>query len=236
MPALPSPPSRTSSHRVARSIVLTLIPDLPHSSGLTVLAIGAHSDDIEIGCRATILRLVEDVPNLHVCWIVLSAPGTRSEEARASARAFLGEASHERRLGGLRESYFPHDPGVKEYFEELKNVVSPDILFVHTRFDLHQDHRVACELAWNTFRDHLVLEYEVPKYDGDLGAPTLFVPVEDRDARRKAELLVDHFGSQREKHWFSEDRFLGLIRVGVETRAPTGLAEVFYARKLRLEL
>jgi len=216
--------------------VLSLALDRPSDRRLVVLAIGAHSDDIEIGCGATILRLAEEVDDLHVCWVVLSANGGRADEARAGAAAFLGETSHEIRLGAFRDAFFPHDAGVKEFYEELKPL-APDLILVHTRHDLHQDHRIACELAWNTFRDHLVLEYEVPKYDGDLGAPSLFVPVDERHARRKAALLVEHFGSQRDKHWFTEDLFLGLMRLrGVESRSPSGFAEGFYARKVRLDL
>ena len=141
------------------------------------------------------------------------------------------------RIEAFRDSFFPHDPGVKEFYEELKNEIAPDLVLVHSRGDLHQDHRVVCELAWNTFRDHTILEYEIPKYDGDLGSPNVFVPIEERHARRKAELLVEHFGSQRDKHWFTEDLFLSLLRLrGMEARSPTGYAEAFTARKVRLDL
>lgn len=205
--------------------------------GLTVLAIGAHSDDIEIGCGGTILRLVESVPGLRICWVVLSAPGERAEEARGAAAAFLGETDAELRLADFRDAFFPHDRGVKEFFEELKADVVPDVVLTHTRHDLHQDHRVVCELAWNTFRDHLILEFEIPKYDGDLGSPNVFVPVEERLARRKADLLVEHFATQRSKDWFTADVFLSLLRLrGVESRSPTGYAEGLYARKVRIDL
>ena len=205
--------------------------------GFAVLAIGAHSDDIEIGCGGTILRLVESTPNLRVCWVVLSAPGERGPEARAAAEAFLGDAPAEVRLAEFRDAFFPHEPGVKEFFEQLKVDFVPDVVLTHARHDLHQDHRITCELAWNTFRDHLILEYEIPKYDADLGSPNVFVPLEEHVARRKADLLVEHFASQRAKYWFTADVFLSLMRLrGVESRSPTGFAEGFYARKVRLEL
>jgi LmbE family N-acetylglucosaminyl deacetylase len=205
---------------------------------LSVVALGAHSDDIEIGCGGTILRLVESGVPLHVTWVVLSAVAARSAEARASADAFVsGAARTDVRVAEFRDAFFPHDAGVKEYFESLKRDLEPDVVLTHTRHDLHQDHRVVCELAWNTFRDHLLLEYEVPKYDGDLGAPSVFVPLEERHVRRKAELLIEHFGTQRNKHWFTEDVFFSLARLrGMECRSPTGYAEAFYGRKLRLDL
>jgi LmbE family N-acetylglucosaminyl deacetylase len=204
---------------------------------LSVVAVGSHSDDIEIGCGGTILELVDAGVPVHVTWVVLSAAGERAGEARGSAQAFLGGVESEIRLASFRDAFFPHDQGVKEFFEELKHDVRPDVILTHTRSDLHQDHRTVCELVWNTFRNHLVLEYEIPKYDGDLGSPNAFVAVQERHARRKAELLVEHFASQRDKHWFTEDLFLGLMRVrGAECRSPTGYAEGFYARKLRLGL
>ena len=204
---------------------------------MSVLAIGAHSDDIEIGCGGTLLRLVESRPETSLCWVVLSGSDEREAEARASARDFLSGAHHDVRVAGFRDAFFPHDPLVKEYFEGLKQQLSPDVIFTHARHDLHQDHRVACELTWNTFRDHVVLEYEVPKYDGDLGSPNVFVPLAERHARRKAELLVRHFSTQRDKQWFTEDLFLGLMRVrGAECRASSRYAEGFYGRKLTLGL
>jgi LmbE family N-acetylglucosaminyl deacetylase len=217
--------------------VLELSFDRTVSAGLTVLVVGAHSDDIEIGCGGTILQLVESVPGLKVCWVVLSAPGLRAEEAHRAAGAFLGETEADVRLAEFRDAFFPHDRGVKEFFEGLKADLLPDVVLTHTRNDLHQDHRIVCELAWNTFRDHLIFEFEIPKYDGDLGSPNVFVPIEERLARRKAELLVEHFASQRSKYWFTADVFLSLMRLrGVESRSPTGYAEGFYARKVRVGL
>jgi len=184
---------------------------------LHVLALGAHSDDIEIGCGGTLLQLAGDRPYLHVHWVVLGAEGERADEARRSADAFLPY------LG----------PSVKEYFEELKRMVSPHLVLTHQRNDLHQDHRLISELTWNTFRDHLIVEYEVPKYDGDLGAPNLFVPLDADVAERKVELLLSLFGTQRDRHWFTEDLFLGLMRIrGMESNAPSRYAEAFYALKL----
>ena len=151
--------------------------------------------------------------------------------------SFLGETRADVRLAEFRDAFFRHDEGLKEFFEELKADISPDLVLTHARHDLHQDHRIVCELAWNTFRDHLILEFEIPKYDGDLGSPNVFVPVEERLARRKAELLVEHFATQRDKHWFTSDVFLALMRLrGVESRSPTGFAEAFYARKIRVDL
>ena len=204
---------------------------------LSVLVLGAHADDIEIGCGGLLLRLAEATFPVHVTWVVLSGGGRRGDEARASAAAFLAGVDSDVRVEDFRDAFFPHDPGVKEFFEQLKDEVSVDVVLTHTRLDLHQDHRVVCELAWNTFRDHLVLEYEIPKYDGDLRAPNVFVPLEERHLRRKAELLLEHFETQRDKHWFTESAFVALARLrGLECRSPTGYAEGFHGRKLRLAL
>ncbi len=200
-----------------------------------VLAIGCHADDVEIGCGGTLLRLTRELPKLHVTWVVLAAAGVRGEEARASAAAFLTHAgSSEIRVLELRESFLPYlGPAVKEAFEELKGV-DPDVIFTHSRYDLHQDHRLACELTWNTFRDHLVLEYEIPKYDGDLGVPNVFVPLDEDVVAEKLRLLHAHFASQAAKHWFDDELFRGLLRVrGME--AAGRYAEAFTCRKLRLK-
>ena len=204
---------------------------------LSLVVLGAHSDDVEIGCGGTLLQLANAGIGLRVTWVVLSASDARAEEARASAAAFLPGVELDVRVGAFRDAFFPHEPGVKEFVEALKADVAPDLVLTHTRHDLHQDHRVVCELAWNTFRDHLVLEYEIPKYDGDLGSPNVFVPLAEEHVRRKAQLLIEHFGSQRDKHWFTEDLFLSLARIrGVECRSPTGYAEGFHGRKVRLGL
>jgi LmbE family N-acetylglucosaminyl deacetylase len=197
---------------------------------LRVLAIGSHADDIEIGCGGTLLRLVREVPELELHWVVLSAAGERADEARASAAAFGAEVD----VQGFRDAFFRYGPEVKEHFESLKRL-EPDVIFTHHDADRHQDHRLVAELTWNTFRDHLILEYEIPKYDGDLGTPNVFFAVEEEIARRKVELLLESFPSQAGKRWFTEDLFLALMRLrGMECNAPSGLAEAFYARKLSL--
>jgi LmbE family N-acetylglucosaminyl deacetylase len=202
-----------------------------------VLAIGAHSDDLEIGCGGTVLTLtrVHDAVSVH--WVVLAAPEERGDEARASAEALLALAAERTiEVHSFRDGYLPHTAGaVKDAFEDLKARVDPQLILTHTRDDLHQDHRLACELTWNTFRDHLILEYEIPKWDGDVGRPNLYVPLAEDDVQEKLGLLVQHFGSQRGKDWYDVDVFRGLMRVrGMECRSPSGFAEAFVARKLTL--
>jgi LmbE family N-acetylglucosaminyl deacetylase len=202
-----------------------------------VLAIGCHGDDIEIGCGATLLALTRARPGLKVTWVVLAAPGSRADESRAGANAFLADADAEVRVHEFRDGFLPYlGPDVKDLFEGLKDV-APDLVLTHTRDDLHQDHRLACELTWNTFRDHLILEYEIPKYDGDLGHPNVFVPITAELAQEKARLILESFPTQRGKDWFDEELFLGLMRVrGMEARAPSGYAEAFSCRKLSLRV
>lgn len=200
-----------------------------------VLALGCHSDDIEIGCGGTLLRLIELEPELEIRWIVFSAIGPRGDEARASAADFLrGAASSEVTTFEFRDGFFPANVAeIKERFEEVKAGFTPDLVLTHTRKDLHQDHRLICELTWNTWRNHLILEYEVPKYDGDLASPNVFVELSEELCRRKTELLERHFASQRGKHWFDEDLFRSLMRIrGMESG--TRYAEGFYGRKLLL--
>jgi LmbE family N-acetylglucosaminyl deacetylase len=204
---------------------------------LRVLALGAHADDIEIGCGGTILTLLGAGGDVHLTWVVLSARAERGAEAASSAAAYLeGAAGGELLLEEFRDGYLPHVGGdVKDVFERLKARTSPDVILTHTRHDLHQDHRLVCELTWNTWRDHLILEYEVPKYDGDLGTPNVFVPIEEETLERKIELLHEHFRSQAVKHWFGPEVFRALPRLrGMEAVSPTGLAEAFHGRKLRL--
>jgi LmbE family N-acetylglucosaminyl deacetylase len=214
--------------------------DLPLPSGprfRRILALGSHADDIEIGCGASLLALTRAHPEVEVTWVVLGAQGPREREARASAEAFVGAATRsEVVVHGFRDGFFPYIGGeVKDVFEELKSRLDPDLILTHTRHDLHQDHRLVCELTWNTWRDHLILEYEIPKYDGDLGTPNVFVPVPEDLVREKARLVLDAFESQREKHWFTEELFLGLMRIrGMEGRSPSGYAEAFTCRKLSL--
>lgn len=200
------------------------------------LFVGAHSDDIEIGCGGTVLRLLEENPKLEILWVVFSAEGVRRGEAERSAAAFLaGSARHEVRIFDFRGAYLPYQgEAVKDRFETLKPF-RPDVVFTHYREDRHQDHRVLSDLAWNTFRSHLVLEYEIPKYDGDFGSPNFFVPLTAAQCQKKAELVLKHFASQADKQWFSADLFMAVPRIrGMECDAPTRLAEGFYGRKLRL--
>ena len=197
-----------------------------------VLAIGCHADDVEIGCGATLLALTRAHPGISVTWVVLAAAGQRGEEAKASARDFLADAgSSDVRVHEFRDGFLPYLGGdVKDVLEGLKPV-EPDLVLTHARDDLHQDHRLACELTWNTFRDHLILEYEIPKYDGDLGAPNVFVPIDESLADEKLRLLREHYGSQAGKHWFDEELFRGLLRLrGMESA--TRYAEAFICRKL----
>ena len=201
-----------------------------------VLAIGCHADDIEIGCGGTILALTRSRPELEVTWVVLAAPGERAAEARASVEAFLTDAgTSDIQVCEFRDGFLPYVGGeVKEVFEGLKSV-RPDLVFTHTRHDLHQDHRLACELTWNTFRDHLILEYEIPKYDGDLGTPNVFVTLDESLVEEKLLLLRTHYGSQQGKHWFDDELFRGLMRLrGMESA--TRYAEAFTCRKLSLAL
>jgi len=201
---------------------------------LRLLCLGAHSDDIEIGCGATLLRLFSERRVESVHWVVLSSNSDREREARASATDFLaGVAKASVQVHSFRESYFPYVAAeVKDYFEVLKREVSPDLIFTHRRADVHQDHRTTAELTWNTFRNHLILEYEIPKYEGDLGQPEVYVPVSLTHASRKTELLMRHFASQRSRTWFRPELFDGLMSLrGIECNAPDVRAEAFYLRK-----
>lgn len=203
----------------------------------SILCLGAHSDDIEIGCGGTVLRLTESNPGLAVHWVVFSATGERGREAEAAAARFLaGAGSKAVELHQFRDGFFPSEYAkIKTYFEELKGRVQPDLVLTHTRADLHQDHRIVCELTWNTFRDHLVLEYEVPKWDGDLGAPNFFVRLEEGHARAKVAILMECFATQSGKRWFDEETFVGLMRLrGMECSAVSRRAEAFYAHKAAL--
>lgn len=215
--------------------MLTLL--LGGAGGLApkVLAVGSHADDIEIGCGGTILRLIESYPALEVCWVVLSGSEERACEARESANAFLQGVEGRRIIvQGFRDGFFPYHGGaIKEFFEELKRGFAPDLIFTHYRGDLHQDHRLVAELTWNTFRDHLILEYEIPKYDGDLGAPNFFVRLSEAIGQRKVDAILHHFPSQHGKHWFTADLFLALMRLrGMESNSPSKYAEGFYCRKV----
>ena len=209
---------------------------LEDSKPLTVLCLGAHSDDIEIGCGGTILRWCDQYPGMVVHWVVFSAPGAREAEAKQSAELFVNAAELRGPvLRAFSDGFMPFEGSeVKKTFEGLKSV-SPDLIFTHNSRDAHQDHRLLAELTWNTFRNHLILEYEIPKYDGDMGRPSVFVPLESQIVEKKVRYLMDAFPSQRSKHWFQENTFLALLRLrGMECNAPSGYAEAFYCRKLVL--
>lgn len=204
---------------------------------LEILCLGSHSDDIEIGCGATILRLAKEFPGCAIHWVVFSAIGVRENEARRAASLFAGPTA----LRGLLlktfpDGFMPYVGGeLKAVFEELKKTVSPDLIFTHYGKDAHQDHRQVSELTWNTFRDHLILEYEIPKYDGDLGQPNFFVPLPPEIFQKKVRYIMEAFQSQHVKPWFQEDTFLSLMRLrGMECNAPSGYAEAFYSCKLVL--
>jgi LmbE family N-acetylglucosaminyl deacetylase len=206
---------------------------------LQILVIGAHSDDIEIGCGGTLLSLLRSHPRCSVLWAVFSASSDRADEARRSAAEFLDGAAHtDIRVSAFRDGFMPFEGGaVKDYFESLKTETEPDLVFTHRLEDRHQDHRFLAELTWNTFRNHTILEYEIPKYEGDLGHPNVFVPLDADVSRRKLELLMTVFSTQRSKRWFTEGVFTGLMRLrAMEAGLTDGHAEAFYSRKLLLQL
>jgi LmbE family N-acetylglucosaminyl deacetylase len=218
-------------------MVLPLAPRRPSDGGYEILCLGAHSDDIEIGCGGTLLRLLREWPIARVTWVVLSGDAARAAEARRSARRVLGRVHNVRIvLAEFRESYFPYTAvPIKEFIAQVGRDVDPDLVLTHYRDDRHQDHRLVSELTYNTFRDHLVLEYEIVKLDGDLGNPNVYVALDAATVTRKIRLLDAGFGSQRDKRWFDEDVFRGLMRIrGMEAGAPSGYAEAFYGRKLVL--
>jgi LmbE family N-acetylglucosaminyl deacetylase len=201
---------------------------------LSVLCLGAHADDIEIGAGGTLLTWIANGAHLDVLWCVLSASGPRADEAYNSASRLLeGAASVEIRLAEFRDGFFPNDGGrIKQWMEELKPLQRPDVIFTHRGDDAHQDHREISHLTWNTYRDQLILEYEVPKWDGDLGRPNMYSALPVAILDRKIELLMASFATQRSKDWFDPQVFRGLARLrGMECRAPDGYAEAFHLRK-----
>lgn len=206
----------------------------PDRSRLRVLCLGAHGDDIEIGCAGTLLRWMREFDRVEVGWAVFSASGSRGEEARASAEDLLRPAaSTEIVLGDFHDAHLPADfARAKAFAAELRQRIDPDVVLTHRLDDRHQDHRLVAELTWQHWRDHLILEYEVPKYEGDLGQVNTYLPVSRDDATLKTRHLARHFGSQRSKDWFDDETFLALMRLrGLECRSPSGLAEAFLARK-----
>lgn len=206
---------------------------------LRLLCLGGHCDDIEIGCGGTIIKLAAIQGEIEICWIVFSSDEQRKKEALKSADMFLDNVAERQIIvHPFRDGFLPYNGGeIKEQFEQLKNNFSPDLILTHYRNDLHQDHRLISELTWNTFRDHLILEYEIPKYDGDFGSPNVFVGIEESVCRRKIDTIIDAFQSQSGKTWFSRDLFLSVLRVrGMEAKASSGYAEGFYCRKAVVEL
>ena len=203
---------------------------------LSILLIGAHCDDIEIGCAGAVLQLVKRYPRARFVWVTLSSDPVRALETREAAAQLLAGADNPVvQVAEFRGSYFPHcGPELKEYFEGLK-AFAPDLILTHCRHDLHQDHRITNELTWNTFRNHAILEYEIPKFDGDLGVPNVFFPLTREQMKRKCDVLLDCFASQRSRQWFTRDTFEALARLrGIECNAPEGYAEAFYGRKISL--
>jgi LmbE family N-acetylglucosaminyl deacetylase len=202
---------------------------------LQILCLGAHSDDVEIGCGGTILRMIEEYSDLSFYWVIFSATQDRKNEAINSAKDFLRDAHNkEIVVKEFQDSYFPYmGADIKRYFNELKSAVSPDIIFTHYRHDLHQDHRLINELTWNTFRNHLILEYEIPKFDGDIGTPNFFVPLSESICKQKIDNLLTHFQTQTNKYWFTSRLFESIMTLrGMESHAADGYAEAFYIRKI----
>jgi LmbE family N-acetylglucosaminyl deacetylase len=207
------------------------------SAPLSILCLGAHSDDIEIGCGGALLHMRQSVAKLKFHWVVFSATGKRSDEARRAAQLFTTGCEKEVVVQEYRDGFLPSSgTQVKEFFEELKSRINPDLIFTHWQGDAHQDHRMVCELTWNTFRNHLILEYEIPKYDGDMGRPNLFVPLPLPLPEQKVDYLLEAFESQRAKPWFGREVFKGLMRIrGMESNSPSGYAEAFHCRKMVLQ-
>jgi LmbE family N-acetylglucosaminyl deacetylase len=209
------------------------LPLVRPGEALSVLCLGAHSDDIEIGAGGTILAWLAAGVRLDAHWCVLSASGARADEAAASADGFLaGAAGRTLEFMEFRDGYFPHQAEIKDWFEDLRRRVQPDVVLTHRRDDAHQDHRHVSQLTWNSYRDHLILEYEIPKWDGDVAQPNVYVPLTAEIMERKCALLAAHFGTQRSKDWFDAETFRGLARLrGMECRAPERYAEGFVLRK-----
>jgi LmbE family N-acetylglucosaminyl deacetylase len=218
--------------------MISLRPD-KKDSPFNVLALGAHCDDIEIGCGGTILSLIDSNPDVNITWVVFSSNEQRKVEATLGANLFTNnrEALNLKILD-FKDGYLPyHGEAVKEAFESIKATVNPDLIFTHYRHDLHQDHRLVSELTWNTFRNHLILEYEIPKWDGDLGVPNSFVHLQQTTVDKKIQYLQQAYNSQQSKSWFTDDLFRSMMRIrGMESNSPSMLAEAFYSRKCVLEL
>lgn len=206
---------------------------LDHKEALSILCLGAHCDDVEIGCGGTILKIIENYKISHFKWVIFVSNEIRKKEATSSAEMFLENVkSKEIIIRDYRDGFLPFLAAeVKDYFEELKRAFNPDLIFTHYRDDRHQDHRLVSDLTWNTWRNHLILEYEIPKYDGDLGIPNFYVPLEEKYLKKRNDILLKAFKSQASKHWFDEDTFNALPRLrGMESASK--FAEAFYARKI----
>ena len=217
--------------------MLNTLLDHSAKSPSKLLFLGAHSDDIEIGCYAALEYLLRTIPGIEVLWVVFCADGVRGDEAARSAGHLLRNVSTKKIvLKKFRDGFLPYSgPAVKDFFEEMKPLFDPDVVFTHFREDLHQDHRLVSDLTWNTYRDHLIFEYEVPKYDGDIGSPNLFVPFGEETLNKKIGHLKERFGSQQAKKWFSAELFRSMARIrGMECSSPQDYAEAFYCRKMVL--
>ena len=214
--------------------MLELLINKSRDSSLKILCLGAHSDDIEIGCGGTIMKFLQTYSNVEFLWVVFSADEIRKQEALKSASLLLEKALIKKiKIHNFRDSFFPYQGSeIKESFEKMK-AFNPDLIFTHQYSDLHQDHKQISELTYNTFRNHLILEYEIPKYDGDLGSPHIFSPIDKTLCNQKIKLLIDCFKSQQNKQWFSESTFQAILRLrGIESNSPTGYAEAFYCKKI----
>jgi LmbE family N-acetylglucosaminyl deacetylase len=217
---------------------LELVRPRTHRRPLQVLALGAHCDDIDIGCGGAMLSLLERHRGAEVTWVVMGSNPVRERELRASAKRFLRRAGDARVIvHRFRDGFFPaHFAAIKQEFEALKQLPAPDLVFSHHRADLHQDHRIVAELTWNTFRNHMILEYEIPKYEGDLTTPSAYVALSRAQVERKISILWDSYPTQRAKRWFTDDTFRGLMRVrGIESGGKSGWAEGFHVSKFLLE-
>jgi len=210
----------------------------PARGGYKILCLGAHSDDIEIGCGGTMLKMAREHPDTQFYWVIFSADKRRATEARASFNQFLKNApSRKLVVKNFKESYFPYNgAAIKDYFEKLKTSINPDLVLTHRGEDRHQDHRLISELTWNTFRSHLILEYEIPKYDGDLGSPNVFVELDRNTVQRKVSNILSGFPSQKSRQWFDRELLLSVLRLrGMECDARSKYAEAFYCRKVILD-
>ena len=209
--------------------------DQVKESELKILCLGAHCDDIEIGCGGTVLKLIENYSNITVYWVIFSSNEQRAQEAIVSSNTFLKEVSQKKvEIKNFQDGFLSFQgKEVKECFEQLKQEFSPDLIFTHYRQDRHQDHRLISDFTWNTFRNHLILEYEIPKYDGDLGIPNFFVHLDEAVCRRKIQYLMDAFPTQNNKQWFTEETFSSILRIrGIESNSPSKYSEAFHCRKI----